>query len=156
VTGTNSAANGRRDRNPDAFAYGPETIRAARQRAHLRQEELATLTGASKRAVGRWESVGVPHRALYLGAIEEVLGLGEYAERPAPAPSALRPLDSYTVMEHLAALAAHFAALESGRAVPPAPRAERYRWAAADAPSARRAAASGVSGAPGGSRSAPA
>jgi hypothetical protein len=151
VTGTNSSTKGRRSGSQrkrstgPPFAYPPEVIRAARQRAHLRQWELADRVGASRRVVSRWETHGIRTRSLYLGAVEEILGLGDRADdrptEPAPTRPGPRPapasLDEFTNTELLFALAARIASLEAGRATPPPLRGDRYRWNASDAPSRR-------------------
>jgi transcriptional regulator with XRE-family HTH domain len=161
VTGTN-ASNGHRDHRrdrrrplrPDEIAYPAATVRTARQRAHLEQEDVVARVGTSMRTVTRWERVGVPYRARYLGRVEDVLGLGPFAERgPAPAPArpappvappALPPprpdIGVFTMGELLGEIARRHAALEAGHLAPPtAPAAAYYRWSLADAPSAQLA-----------------
>lgn len=139
MTGTNSTSKGHSSAGPPSYIYSAETIRAARQRAHMSQDELAAAVGGSRRAVHRWEAEGLPARSHKRGAVEYVLGLTETPARPAPSRSARPPIEDYTVMELLAALATRFAALEAGRVAAPAPRSSRYRWQSADAPSVRRA-----------------
>jgi transcriptional regulator with XRE-family HTH domain len=56
-------------------------FRRARERRRLSQEQLAALLGVSSKSVGRWErGEAIPKSAL--GAIEQVLGLGEQTGEP--------------------------------------------------------------------------
>lgn len=73
------------------MAYSGEQIKQARQRLRLKQGQLAELVGASERVVNRWENEGISDRAHYLGALEEVLQLGEYAHKEDPDDAAVNP-----------------------------------------------------------------
>lgn len=56
-------------------------FRRARERRRLSQEQLAALLGVSSKSVGRWErGEAIPKSAL--GAIEQVLNLGEQTGEP--------------------------------------------------------------------------
>lgn len=68
-------------------------IRRARERARLSQEELATMVGASVRAVGDWENDRRKPRNR-LGALEDVLGISLDGGGPA-AGAGLVPEDAW-------------------------------------------------------------
>lgn len=69
------------------LAYTGAEIKAARQRARLKQAAFAEAVGARPRTVGRWEAEGITVDSHVLGAVERVLHLGAYAD-PEPAPPA--------------------------------------------------------------------
>lgn len=63
------------------FMVTGQDIRRARERRRLSQEQLAALLEVSSKSVGRWErGETIPKSAL--GAIEQVLGLGEQTDEP--------------------------------------------------------------------------
>lgn len=56
-------------------------IRKARERRRLSQEELAALLQVSSKSIGRWErGETIPKSAL--GALEQVLALGDHPDEP--------------------------------------------------------------------------
>lgn len=63
------------------FMVTGQDIRRARERRRLSQEKLAALLEVSSKSVGRWErGETIPKSAL--GAIEQILHLGEQPDEP--------------------------------------------------------------------------
>lgn len=63
------------------FMVTGKDIRKARERRRLSQEELAALLQVSSKSIGRWErGETIPKSAL--GALEQVLALGDHPDEP--------------------------------------------------------------------------
>jgi DNA-binding transcriptional regulator YiaG len=70
-----------RGNKPGGGVVTGRDIRRARERRRLSQEELAALLQVSSKSIGRWErGETIPKSAL--GALEQVLALGDHPDEP--------------------------------------------------------------------------
>jgi transcriptional regulator with XRE-family HTH domain len=120
---------------PARVEWTPAEIRRRRQTKGLSQAGLAQRLNLSRRAITNWETGGAEPRGSNLRALERELG-----DAPTPAIA----LTDASDIELLGELARRLSTAQ--RAQSPATAdgpPERYKWAAADAPTARRAKEAG-------------